>query len=59
MGSVFDPPTPDSYFETDAEFSCSRCGHYFVLSELSFGEADADVEDCRRCGAESSEVERI
>ncbi len=59
MGSVFDPPLPDSCFETDAEFSCSVCHHYFVLSELRLGDADGDVEDCRRCGAESSEVQRI
>ncbi len=59
MGSVFDPPTPDSYFETDAEFSCSVCHRYFVLSELRFGDADEEVEPCRSCGAESSEVERI
>ncbi len=59
MGSVFDPPLPDSCFETDAEFSCSRCGHYFVLGELRLGDADEEIESCRFCGAESSEVQRI
>ncbi len=59
MTSIFDPLLPDSYFMVDAEFECGICHHFFVLGELRFGDADEEVEDCRSCGADRAEVQRI
>lgn len=59
--TIFDPPEPDSCFMRDSNYECQSCEYVFVIPELYPGEAKeaGDIEDCSRCGAESSEVCRV
>lgn len=61
MPSVFDPPDCPSTHLRDSTYSCDQCGHAFDIPEMYPGEAkdEGEIHDCKRCGAEGSEVVRL